>query len=342
MLQGMVLWVLLGPSPWASETSGRTIKCWLWWGQVWAWSTWDGTSWNQTRWTESKRTLCLSRVSSPTSHLRRLLPLPRASEPSRCAAGKPAGSNLWACWPAWVSPQSDFKELFCSVVMQDEASELAQEELAVGGRRGVCHHPPEHVADAESHEECGTIRGSAQTQRFRENGMTCSEARAACLCPRTINLWPGLITMYVVSHVFWWWFINKPLYFWFINKVIYVLWFGFSVTAHLNLIFLFLFFSSYWGAKDPEIKMTFRRGRTSEKNPAYLWSITLMLKSPELSMLPVKTYQVDITDLRYYLLLFECFSVQFRWFLVNKYLCLSRQTLNSRHNKLSNIISLLN
>lgn len=34
-----------------------------------------------------------------------------------------------------------------------EASELAQEELAVGGRRGVRHHPPGHLADAESHEE---------------------------------------------------------------------------------------------------------------------------------------------------------------------------------------------
>lgn len=53
--------------------------------------------------------------------------------------------------------------------MQDEASELAQEELAVGGRGGICHHPPEHMADAESHEEHSAIRGGAQTDRCREH-----------------------------------------------------------------------------------------------------------------------------------------------------------------------------
>lgn len=53
--------------------------------------------------------------------------------------------------------------------MQDEASELAQEELAVGVRGGISHHPPEHMADAESHKEYSAIRGGAQTHRCREH-----------------------------------------------------------------------------------------------------------------------------------------------------------------------------
>lgn len=52
---------------------------------------------------------------------------------------------------------------FC-LVLQHEASELAQAELAVGGGRCLRHHPPGHLADAESHEERRALRGGAETQ----------------------------------------------------------------------------------------------------------------------------------------------------------------------------------
>jgi len=44
---------------------------------------------------------------------------------------------------------------------------LAQEELDVGGRRGLRHRPRGHVADAESHEERRSLRDGAQTETSR-------------------------------------------------------------------------------------------------------------------------------------------------------------------------------
>lgn len=80
----------------------------------------------------------------------------------------------------------------CVLTLQggrDEASELAQEELDVGGRRGLRHHPPGHLADAASHEERRLGARGAQTEGRRpETGLTGAGLGADPIGCGTFNL----------------------------------------------------------------------------------------------------------------------------------------------------------
>lgn len=66
---------------------------------------------------------------------------------------------------------------------KDEASELAQEEVAVGRGRGLSDRPPERLADAEGHEERGAGRGGGRRERRRSREMRLRRSQK--------SRWPG-------------------------------------------------------------------------------------------------------------------------------------------------------